>query len=59
MENPMNVNPDVLEEVKELLEHGLERHSWPFVEDALALLKEELGYEPDSDDDEERYVEEE
>ena len=53
----MNVDPDVLEEIKELLEHGLDRHSWPAIEDALILLKEELGY--DIDEDDERHVEEE
>lgn len=49
----MNIDPDVLEEVKELMEHGLEQHSWPFIEDALAILKEGLGYEvrEESDDD--------
>lgn len=41
----MNINIDNLEEIKELLEHALERHSWPAVEDALTILKEELGYE--------------
>ena len=53
MENYMNIDPDVLEEVKELMEHGLEQHSWPFIEDALAILKEGLGYEvrEESDDD--------
>lgn len=54
----MKIDPDILEEVKEMLEHGLEQHSWPFVEDALALLKEELGYEVDSDE-EEHTIEEE
>lgn len=55
----MNVDPDVLEEIKELLEHGIDRHSWPFIEDALNILKEELGYEVDEHDSDENYVEEE
>ena len=57
----MNVDPDVLEEIKELLEHALERHSWPVVEDALHMLKEELGYDVDEEDDDDhhRHVEEE
>ena len=41
----MNINTDNLEEIKELLEHALDRRSWPSVEDALTILKEELGYE--------------
>lgn len=49
----MNIDIDNLEEIKELLEHALERHSWPAVEDALAILKEELGYEADEIDEEE------
>lgn len=53
----MNIEPDVLEEIKELLEHALDRHSWPAVEDALYILKEEMGY--DMDDEEESHVEEE
>ena len=43
----MNIDIDNLEEIKELLEHALERRSWPAVEDALIILKEELGYEDD------------
>ena len=38
----MNINIDNLEEIKEMLEHALESRSWPSVEDALAILKEEL-----------------
>lgn len=50
----MNINTDNLEEIKELLEHALERRSWPAVEDALTILKEELGYEAEElEEDEE------
>ena len=35
-----------------MLEHGLDQHSWPSVEDALILLKEELGYDVEADTDE-------
>lgn len=49
----MEINIDNLEEIRELLEHALERRSWPAVEDALAILKEELGYEADVFDEDE------
>jgi len=48
----MNINIDNLEEVKELLEYALEARNMSAVEDALAILKEELGYDPDLSDDE-------
>ena len=57
----MNINIDNLEEIKEMLEYALEARSWPSVEDALAILNEELGYEGDEDEDEEeddRHLEE-
>ena len=53
----MNIEPDVLEEIKELLEHGLDRHSWPSIEDALVILKEELGYDVDEERDEDNLEE--
>lgn len=52
----MNINTDNLEEIKELLEYALEYRSWPSVEDALAILNEELGYHEEEygeDEDEE------
>jgi hypothetical protein len=49
----MNINLDTLEEIKELLEHAMDRHSWPAVEDALLLLKEELGYDTDAEAEDE------
>lgn len=54
----MNINIDNLEEVKEILEYALEARSWPSVEDALAILKEELGYEPDYSEEDEEETEE-
>ena len=56
----MNINIDNLEEIKEMLEHALEYRSWPSVEDALAILNEELGYDTEEDDNEEddRHLEE-
>jgi hypothetical protein len=48
-----NIDPDNLEEIKELLEYALERRNWPAVEDALIILKEELGYEADDESSEE------
>lgn len=47
----MNIDPDNLEEIKEMLEYALDARSWPSVEDALAILKEELGYEVDSQEE--------
>lgn len=46
----MTVDSDILEEIREMLEHGLDQHSWPSVEDALILLKEGLGYDVDAED---------
>ena len=46
----MSVDPDTLEEIRELLEHGLEERSWPSVEDALYILREELGYAVEDED---------
>jgi hypothetical protein len=56
MENTMNIDPDNLEEVKELLEYALDSRSWPSVEEALGIIKEELGYDADeeSEDEEEQ-----
>jgi|694.fasta_scaffold04422_7 hypothetical protein len=53
MEDTMNIDPDNIEEVKELLEYALESRSWPSVEEALGIIKEELGYDPDEDEEEE------
>jgi hypothetical protein len=44
---------DNIEEAKELLEYAVENHSWPMVEDALLILKEELGYEVEDEPQEE------
>lgn len=49
----MSIDPDNLEEVKEILEYALDSRSWPSVEEALSILKEELGYEADAGDYEE------
>jgi hypothetical protein len=34
-----------------MLEYALEYRSWPSVEDALTILKEELGYEVEEEDE--------
>ena len=47
-----NIDPDNLEEIKELLEYALESRNWPAVEDALIILNEELGYDPDESSEE-------
>ena len=49
----MNIDIDNLEEIKEMLEYALDSRSWPTVEDALAILKEELGYEADVEENSE------
>lgn len=54
----MNINTDNLEEMKEILEYAIEYRSWPSVEDALAMLKEELGYDVEDEDDGEEDSEE-
>lgn len=54
----MNIDPDNLEEAKELLQHALDVRSWPSVEEALYIIKEELGYEADEDETEDEIVEE-
>lgn len=43
----MNIDPDTLQEIKDILEYALENRSWPAVEEAVELLKENLGYELD------------
>lgn len=48
-----DIDLDNLEEAKELLEHALDSHSWPSVEEALLLIKEELGYDVEEDVEEE------
>lgn len=55
----MNINTDNLEEIKQLLEYALEYRSWPSVEDALAILNEELGYENEEDTNDEEEIDEE
>ena len=49
----MKIDPDNIEEVKELLEYALDSRSWPSVEEALYIIKEELGYEIEEDEEEE------
>lgn len=55
----MNINTDNLEEVKQLLEYALEYRSWPSIEDALAIINEELGYENEEDEDSDEEIDEE
>jgi hypothetical protein len=54
----MNINTDNLEEIKQMLEYALEYRSWPNVEDALAILNEELGYENEENTDDDQVDEE-
>lgn len=48
----MNIDPDNLEEAKELLEYAIETRRWIEVEEALEIIKEELGYDVESEDSE-------
>lgn len=49
----MNIDPDNIEEAKELLEYALENRRWIEVEEAIEILKEALGYDVDEDGEEE------
>lgn len=40
-----NIDPDVLEEIREILMDALDERRWVDVEEALEILNEELGYE--------------
>lgn len=44
---------DSVEEAREVLKYAIESRSWLEAEDALELLNELLGYEPDEDEEEE------
>lgn len=46
----MNIDLDNLEEAKELLEYALENRRWIEVEEALEIIKEELGYDVDDEE---------
>ena len=47
------VDLDTAEEIREMLIHALDSHSWPSIEDALELLNDSLGYSSESRDEEE------
>ena len=47
------INPDSVEEVREVLKYALESKNWLDVEDALELLNELLGYENAEEEEEE------
>jgi hypothetical protein len=43
--NQSDINPDILEEIREILIDALDERKWINVEEALEILNEELGYE--------------
>jgi hypothetical protein len=48
----IEINSDSIEEVREVLKYAMESHSWLDVEEALELINEVLGYEPEEDEEE-------
>lgn len=41
------IDPDVLEEIREILMNALDERKWIQVEEALEIINEELGYDSD------------
>lgn len=46
--NHSDINPDVLEEIREILLNAIEERKWINVEEALEIINEELGYDNES-----------
>lgn len=46
--NYSDINPDILEEIREILVDALDERKWINVEEALEIINEELGYDNDS-----------
>lgn len=53
MRKDKEIDTDSVEEVREVLKYAIEIKSWLEAEDALELLNELLGYDPDEDEEEE------
>ena len=46
--NCSDINPDILEEVREILLNAIDERKWINVEEALEIINEELGYDNES-----------
>jgi hypothetical protein len=46
--NHSDINPDILEEIREILLDAIEERKWINVEEALEIINEELGYDNES-----------
>jgi hypothetical protein len=46
--NYSDINPDILEEVREILLNAIDERKWINVEEALEIINEELGYDNES-----------
>lgn len=42
------IDPDVLEEIREILINAMEERKWIQVEEALEIINEELGYDSEN-----------
>jgi len=45
------IDPDVLEEIREILANALDERKWIQVEEALEIINEELGYDSENFND--------
>lgn len=43
--NYSDINPDILEEIREILLDAIDERKWLNVEEALEIINEELGYD--------------
>jgi hypothetical protein len=43
--NYSDINPDILEEIREILLDAIDERKWINVEEALEIINEELGYD--------------
>lgn len=50
-EDLFDIDPDVLEEIRDILMEAIEERKWINVEEALEILNEELGYEEEESSD--------
>lgn len=42
------IDPDILEEIREILMNAMDERKWIQVEEALEIINEELGYDSES-----------
>ena len=45
------IDPDVLEEIRQILMNALDERKWIHVEEALEIMNEELGHDSDQVED--------